>query len=239
MRRTLTIATLSTAMLLGLSGCGLFAHNDDEPENSASTAQVDPDDIEDGNNTVNPNTTSLAPSQDKQGPYSATELKGAATTAQSYITASLTNPELLSGKWWEQGHNMETLASLGNFSSGLKQEISKLNPEQGLGARASQSVALFLAPSDSVQASKECATQQKNCSSQPFYNTAQWSEASKKAVQVDVSASVTRNMLKDKKPTTSLDTYHYKIVLSKSKKTWVINQIQNSYVIGKPTGGKS
>ena len=104
-----------------------------------------------GRDSPNPENVELGlPSNeiDKHSQEDVTEVK---KITQNYIVNSLSTPKLLSGKWWEDGHDLETLSGLGDFSDGLKDDIEDLDPTTGLGAQTTQSVALFLAPSEDIK----------------------------------------------------------------------------------------
>lgn len=234
--KKLAIATSTLTMsLLLLTGCSLFSP--DEPKDSSPSSSVDEDDLPEMKNPPAPENLDLPLPDKSLKDHSDDDIAETRKLAQDYITHSLTSPELLSGKWWEDGHDMEKLAELGEFSDDLSNDIENLDPSTGLGAQTTQSVALFLAPSDDIQATPKCVRSGENCSSAPFYGKATWKSVNKKVIKINVTASVTRDVLEGKRSQQVLDTYTYNIGLSKSKKNgWVISQIKNSYTIGKFTG---
>lgn len=220
--RTLKLLTPLAAVSLLLAGCTGDKEPQPEPDNQATEEANLPD----------ADTTALERPSGGLGDYSAEELHGAYSVASEYIVASLTTPELLSGEWWQEGHDMEFLTTLGSFSEKLEEDITKLDPEDAVGAQATQSIALFLTETDTITAPLECKTEGE-CSDEPFYGKAVWESETDDVVRLEVSASVVRPLMKEEEETKSLDTYTYKIHMSEQDGEWVINQIQNSYEIGK------
>lgn len=226
----ITALSLSTLMI---SGCGLFDKDNKNPDDPP--VNVDKTDLPDVKNPPDPKQLELVLPNDSLGKFSAGDVKEAQTVAQEYIIKSLTTPELLSGRWWEKGHNLEKFTTLGKFSQDLKDDITNLNPTTGLGAQTTQSLALFLAPSEDITSVPECVNELKNCSGKPFFGAPEWKAVNDKVIQVKVTASVTRDVIQDKRTQQVLDTYNYSLGMSKEDNGWVINQIQNSYTIGKFT----
>lgn len=229
--KTLKLLGVSALSLSLLAGCTIGGDPDEE---ETAEHNVDTEDLPEMENPPNPDVIALTSPQEDLGRYSADELTGARITASEYITASLTTPTLLSGEWWEEGHKMKELTELGNFSEALEKDISRINPEDGVGAQATQSIALFLTETDTITATEECKTEGE-CSGEPFYGEPTWKSVNKNVVSVSVSASVVRPVLKEGEKTNSLDTYNYVIHMSEDDGDWTINQLQNSYTIGKET----
>ena len=230
------ILALTLSSIFVLSGCSWWGEGEEPTPTDSPTYNIHPDDLPDSTNPPLVEKKALdAPTEDL-GRYSVQELEGARLTAQSYIRESLTTHSLLSGQWWSDGHHMDKLTELGEFSEELSTDIIALNPETGIGAQATQSIALFLTETDQIKATEDCKSG-TYCSGEPFYSQAAWTETNDNVIHVNVSASVVRPLLKDGKETHSIDTYNYSIHMSYHEKEseWEINELKNSYTIGKET----
>lgn len=233
------LSAVILASTLALTGCSLFGGNENDPDPDASpTYDVDPDDLPDSENPPIVNKLTLDGPTEDLGRYSLEELSGAQAAVQTYINNSLTSDDLLSGEWWAEGHNMKRLTELGEFSEDLNKDITALTPTNGIGAQATQSLALFLTETDTVKATEQCKTE-GHCSGEPFYSNATWTATNDDVVHVAVSASVVRPLLKNEEETHSIDTYNYSVHLSyhEAESEWEINELKNSYTIGKETDG--
>lgn len=229
-KKTLKMLGVPLLAVMLLSGC--FGKDSPEEQDKTSEYDVNTENLPEMENPPNPDTLSIKRPSGELGRYSADELTGAHSIASEYVVASLTTPELLSGQWWQEGHDMDTLADLGKFSDSLQDDIRNLNPEDGVGAQATQSVALFLTETDTITSTLECKTEGE-CSGDPFYGEPTWSSVNEDVVSLEVSASVVRPVVKNDSEVNSLDTYNYLIHMSEDDGEWIINQIQNSYTIGK------
>lgn len=233
--KLLMLASALSISTLMLSGCSWFSQ--DKSKEDEPSINVDESDLPKGEDSPNPENVELGLPSNEIDKHSQEDVAEVKKITQNYIVNSLSTPKLLSGKWWEDGHDLETLSGLGDFSDGLKDDIEDLDPTTGLGAQTTQSVALFLAPSEDIKPIPKCVRKDEGCSSDPFFGKAKWKSVNKKSIQVDVSASVTRDVLYKERSKQVIDTYTYSIGASKSKKNgWVISQIKNSYTIGKFTG---